>query len=215
MAFGRRRPGLRGVPGTCAAHRPKPIRASPRGLRLLFRALFDGWDPLSRAPPLVGSVSARPPTSRRASTPRSRSSLRPDDATRQVMFRPRGFSPPRRFPPRGGSRACCIPQPVRVRRVSRRVVPGLAPPKWSSLGTPILRSPRRGSHPPKSLPRQQPYRLTTAVALLLLPSRPIPGRRRSDDLFRRPATEVAGRSPRDSAPKSAGLRGRRTRDPTR
>jgi hypothetical protein len=38
-------------------------------------------------------------------------------------FRPRGFSPPRRFPPRSRSRACCIPVPEGVRSVSRSRAP--------------------------------------------------------------------------------------------
>jgi len=38
--------------------------------------------------------------------------LRPDGAIRQVMFRPRGFSPPRRLAPLVGTRACCIPMPA-------------------------------------------------------------------------------------------------------
>jgi len=38
-------------------------------------------------------------------------------------FRPRGFAPPRRFPPRSGSRACCIPVPEGVRSVSRSRAP--------------------------------------------------------------------------------------------
>jgi len=38
-------------------------------------------------------------------------------------FRPRGFSPPRRFTPHTGPRACCIPQPARVRRVLEAAEP--------------------------------------------------------------------------------------------
>jgi len=38
--------------------------------------------------------------------------LRPRDANPEVMFRPRGFAPPRRLSPRDGSRACCIPLPT-------------------------------------------------------------------------------------------------------
>lgn len=38
-------------------------------------------------------------------------------------FRPRGISPPRRFTPHTGPRACCIPQPARVRRVSEAAEP--------------------------------------------------------------------------------------------
>jgi len=38
--------------------------------------------------------------------------LRLRDANPEVMFRPRGFAPPRRLAPRDGSRACCIPLPT-------------------------------------------------------------------------------------------------------
>jgi len=38
--------------------------------------------------------------------------LRLRDANPEVMFRPRGFAPPRRLSPRDGSRACCIPLPI-------------------------------------------------------------------------------------------------------
>jgi hypothetical protein len=39
-------------------------------------------------------------------------------ATPADSFRPRGFAPPRRLPPRSRSRACCIPVPEGVRSVS-------------------------------------------------------------------------------------------------
>jgi hypothetical protein len=64
------------------------MRAGPDSRRSLL-----SWDSL------LGPLHRH---ARRASTPGSRSSLWPDAATRQVPFRPRGFSPPRRFPPRGG-----------------------------------------------------------------------------------------------------------------
>jgi len=38
--------------------------------------------------------------------------LRPPDANPEVLFRPRGFSPPRRVSPRSGAQACCILPPT-------------------------------------------------------------------------------------------------------
>jgi hypothetical protein len=35
-----------------------------------------------------------------------------EEPTSEVLFRPRGFAPPRRLSPLADSRACCIPQPV-------------------------------------------------------------------------------------------------------
>jgi hypothetical protein len=102
----------------------------------------------------------------RVSTPGDRSLHRTDGATRQFSFRPRGFTPPRRFAPHNGARVCCTPQPARgsprfgpscPRRRPRATAGGRGP------------SPRRGSHPSKSFPRQQPYRITAAVAFLPLP----------------------------------------------
>jgi hypothetical protein len=40
------------------------------------------------------------------------SSLRPRDATPEVSFRPRGFAPPRRLPPRSSSQVCCTLLPT-------------------------------------------------------------------------------------------------------
>ena len=56
------------------------------------------------------------------STPRSRDSLRPIVATRSVLFRPRGFSPPRRFAPQTGVRAYCSPLPAGVHRLASQAV---------------------------------------------------------------------------------------------
>jgi len=86
------------------------------------------------------------------------------------------------------------------------------PEAMSRRGTTDQQSPRRGSHPSKASPRRQPYRLTTAVALLSLPSCPIPGRRRSDDLFRFPCRPRAteGVSARRSEERGARDAGRRT-----
>jgi hypothetical protein len=51
---------------------------------------------------------------RAASTPATTACRRfgPEGATPEVPFHPRGFSPPRRFPPLHESRACCIPLPI-------------------------------------------------------------------------------------------------------
>jgi hypothetical protein len=49
----------------------------------------------ARLPPLCRSTFS-------ASTPGSRGSLRPDETSRRVTFRPRGLSPPRRLSPRWG-----------------------------------------------------------------------------------------------------------------
>jgi hypothetical protein len=53
-----------------------------------------------------------------ASTPRSRSSLRADAATRRLAFHPRGFAPPRWFAPRKGRGSVAPRNRSRVRRVS-------------------------------------------------------------------------------------------------
>jgi hypothetical protein len=91
----------------------------------------------------------------------------------QVTFRPRGFAPPRRFPPRGGRGFVAPRSRTRVRRVSRSPGPEARgrPKTVRSPGPSWWRSPRRGSHPSKSSLRRQPRRITAAVASLPLPSR--------------------------------------------
>jgi len=51
---------------------------------------------------------------RKASTPATTASRRfgSEGSTPEFPFRPRGFAPPRRFPPLHESRACCIPLPI-------------------------------------------------------------------------------------------------------
>lgn len=73
------------------------------------------------------------------------------DANLEVSFRPRGFSPPRRFSPRCGSQACCILLPIvgfasfhtdlaeasrdpRDATTPRRILP-------TTRGSPVTRSP--------------------------------------------------------------------------
>jgi hypothetical protein len=87
-----------------------------------------------------------------------------------ILFRPRGFAPPRRLPPLGRSRACCIPLPV----MGFVAFPALGFPTASrqvpkdrvlSAGVP-MHSPRRCSHPSKNSTRPQPHHVTVAVAPL-------------------------------------------------
>jgi len=67
------------------------------------------------------------------------------------------------------SRVCCTPQPAKGSlRFARAASP--SHPKAARLVG--VRSPQRGSHPSKISPRQQPFRITAAVAFLPLPSCP-------------------------------------------
>jgi hypothetical protein len=54
----------------------------------------------------------------RVSTPRSRGPLRTDAARRRFTFRPRGFTPPQRFPPRESYGSVAPRNRPRVRHVS-------------------------------------------------------------------------------------------------
>jgi hypothetical protein len=99
-----------------------------------------------------------------ASTPGSSRSLRSDGATRRILFHPRGFSPPRWFPPH----RCCGFVAPRCRLWGPTRFPVSVPSsRWRWVRT--LRSPRRGD-PTKSSPRQQPCRIAAVVASLPLPS---------------------------------------------
>jgi hypothetical protein len=81
---------------------------------------------------------------------------------RCIAFRPRGFAPPRRFTPGHGVRACCIPEPdVRFDVCADH---RLDTPEGGQTGQAGFR--HRVSHPSKTSPRQQPYRIAAAVALL-------------------------------------------------
>ena len=70
--------------------------------------------------PLQGITSAPPSTSRLASTPGSvrEPPLRSSGATQPILFRPRGFSPPRRLAPRDGLECVATRADHGVRRVS-------------------------------------------------------------------------------------------------
>jgi len=118
----------------------------PRDLLLSFRALSSLPELLAtseevRVLPLVGFARFAPlcRSSSDASTPGSSRSLRSDGATRRILFRPRGFAPPRRFAPHR-LRGFVAP---RCRPVGFVAFPGAA---RSPLGVrvPAFRSPRRG-----------------------------------------------------------------------
>jgi hypothetical protein len=81
-----------------------------------------------------------------------------------IRFRPRGFSPPRRFSPRGG---CEFVAP-RCRPWGSPRFPSRAPAPPKGIGWASGRSPRWGSHPSKSSPRQQPRRITATLAVVPL-----------------------------------------------
>ena len=67
------------------------------------------------------------------------------------------------------SRVCCTPQPAKGSLRFALAASPLHPKAARLVG---VRSPQRGSHPSKTSPRQQPYRITAAVAFLPLPSCP-------------------------------------------
>jgi len=85
--------------------------------------------PPSTYPPCVHSPTALP------------RSFGPSAATHPDSFRPRGFSPPRRFAPLDRPRVCCAPKPNGVRCVSRnphRAV-GRSQPTWTRCPFPATR----------------------------------------------------------------------------
>ena len=113
---------------------------------------LERWSHLAAGPPLVRFAVPLRRHGPRASTPGSklpsaRRCQAPD------AFRPRGFSPPRRFAPHTGPRVCCAPQPVRGSSRFDRGGAGPVRRRWRTS----VRSPRdAGSHPSKSFPRRQP-----------------------------------------------------------
>jgi len=86
----------------------------------------------------------------------------PEVPPSEVSFRPRGFAPPRRFPPLCESRACCIPLPI---------LGSIAFPNRASGRRPASHdaSPRCGIRTLLRNPRRQPYRVTAALAFLPFP----------------------------------------------
>jgi hypothetical protein len=139
------RPTLRlpfGAP-SCCPDRLTPI--SSRGVGPVARVSPDAWPSrpsVSFAPSCEGPmrVHSRPRTEARH--------LRLSDANPKVMFRPRGFSPPRRVSPRKGSQACCILQPTlgfatfHTDQPKPAAIPATRPPLEGCSQPPVvLRSP--------------------------------------------------------------------------
>jgi len=107
---------------------------------------------------------------REPSTPATTASRRfgSGGATPEVPFRPRGFSPPRRFPPVCAVRACCIPLPILGSTAFPQV--GCPGPKTATsrcFPAVQVRTPRR-------TPRRQPERVAASVAPLPFPARSPP-----------------------------------------
>jgi len=219
----RYRAGLRGLPTAPRRHRPslaeEPESCGPSGLgsptelSLLPLVELDllSWDSsgvafrnrdLRRSP--VRAPITPPPTPKRASASRVFAAERPLPRTLPHAsvagshpcnsFRPRGFAPPRRFPPLGGR--------------------GLVASRCRSWGSPRFREPdsrsstwqarswredrhhpRDALHTPRRYSRLQPYHVTVAVAPVPLaddPARlavpaplPAPSRRAPHDRRRR------------------------------
>jgi hypothetical protein len=99
-----------------------------------------------------------------ASTPTRPESLASSSGNHAVrLFRPRGFSPPRRFPPRASRESIAPHNRLEVRCVSL----GSVRVPYRSTYRMGSRPPRSAiSHPSKDSPRRQPHRVTTAVAFL-------------------------------------------------
>jgi len=86
------------------------------------------------------------------------SALRPQGVhPLEVLFRPRGFSPPRRLPPLCKLRACCIPLPILG---SARV----SAPWRPTVGRRARCFPAAQDQTPRRNPRGQPYRVAAALA---------------------------------------------------
>lgn len=107
-----------------------------------------------------------------------------------VLFRPRGFAPPRRLPPHADSWACCIPLPIRVRRVSAPCPPLAA--RAIREDDLALRPVSLGlSRCALHTPRRSPPRCSRVASL-----RPLPPRRcacargLSEDNFRSPTLDL-------------------------
>jgi hypothetical protein len=104
----------------------KTARRVPLDLRFIFRAARNGPETPRRdcsrssVSPLVGFVRVCPSSDmpRLRPLPVTLPPLSSDRCQPASAFRPCGFSPPRRFTPHSRSRACCIPVPEGVRRVS-------------------------------------------------------------------------------------------------
>jgi len=113
--LGRHRPGPRGLPGSAVLAETSLGGIDPRVLDLPFEAPLQRSEPQNRrdpeiptgqeAPPLVRFVHFVPlhrSTARASTPPVLRGRFGPALPDADITFRPRGLSPPRRVPPRGG-----------------------------------------------------------------------------------------------------------------
>jgi len=96
----------------------------------------------------------------------------PEVPPSEVSFRPRGFTPPRRFPPLCESRACCIPLPILGSIAFPRRASGRRPASHDAFPRCRIRTLRRN-------PRRKPYRVTAALAFLPFPRDHRPRSRRT------------------------------------
>jgi hypothetical protein len=136
-----RRPTLRlpfGAPSRCP---DRLTPASSPGVGPVARVSPDAWP--SR-PSVSFAPSCEGPMRVHSRLWAEAHDLRLSDANPKVLFRPRGFSPPRRFSPRYGAQACCILLPTL----------GFVPFHPTSRSQP--RSPRR-DHPSKDDPNRSWY----------------------------------------------------------
>lgn len=130
--------------------------------------------------PLADMPAARP-------LPGAEAPIGPMGTSHRVKFRPRGSSPPRRFPPHGGRGFVAPRSQTRVRRVSRSPGPDARgrPKTVRSTGPSQWRSPRR-VHTLRSLP----FADSRTASLRPLPPcryRPAEAGRRSDSVMLRSA----------------------------
>jgi hypothetical protein len=196
--------GLRPLPaGTFAGFptlRPYHSDRSPCSRRRLldlcraFRALIYSWNTSRRprATCVPASLDSRcvPPLHRLSAcmstpSPRQVSNLWSDGSHRQLSFRPRGSSPPQRFPPHVASVGLLHPTSgPEVRRVFDFPFPPSLPlPKELGQRRGGGRHPPMRSHPSKNSPLPQPYRVTTAHTALPLPLNNESPKRRIDKPF--------------------------------
>jgi hypothetical protein len=178
VAFDRHRPGLRGLPGTRAA---SPTEADVAEALVNFTSPTErsktagigsrqpllSWDS-SNVCPLADKPSARP-------LPGAEAPFGPTGSTHRVKFRPRGSSPPRRFPPRRGRGFVAPRSRTRVRLVSRytgarrtRAVRRRSPARDAHSG-----APRDAVHTLRSLP----FADSRTASPRPLPSMSLPSRR--------------------------------------
>jgi hypothetical protein len=162
LGFSRSLPGLRpspaGPPRISRDSRRPPTGAGvrkPSWTCLPFKALENGGVRLAPPPSSRGIRRSRalPPTC--LSRVHSREPEPPSVGrvpTRPILFRPRGSSPPRRFPPRGGRGSIAPRSRTRVRRVSRSPAPDVGPSEDGPGRDAPSGAPRDAVHTLRSLP---------------------------------------------------------------